>query len=204
MISQALALALSGHRNFTKSAFSASFDSAIRMIAETSPDVMVINISRDGRAAFDLTAKIRRKLANVRVLFMAGVVSDLSLHRLIALNASGVILKSDPLAMLIDAIQRAMQGERIYSPAIAQRLQRDPATGLVRLKNPSPIVAITERQLEVLRHLARGLSVKEIAAKMFVSAKTIDSHKYRMMKLLGVNDRVELSRLAIREGIIDP
>lgn len=70
--------------------------------------------------------------------------------------------------------------------------------------HPAELTLLTSRQLEVLRHLARGDSVKEIARQMHLSQKSVDSHKYRIMSKLGIHDRVELARFAIREGLMLP
>jgi DNA-binding NarL/FixJ family response regulator len=66
------------------------------------------------------------------------------------------------------------------------------------------LTSLTSRQIEVLRHLARGKSVKEVARSMHLSEKSIDSHKYRIMHKLGIHDRVELARYSIREGLTLP
>lgn len=71
------------------------------------------------------------------------------------------------------------------------------------MRGESGLSSLTNRQLEVLRHLAVGQSVKEVARQMHLSEKSIDSHKYRIMNKLGIHDRVELARFAIREGLVE-
>ena len=72
------------------------------------------------------------------------------------------------------------------------------------VRSNSYLLTLTNRQLEVLRHLARGESVKEVAKSMVLSERAIESHKYRIMQKLGIHDRVELARYAIREGLTVP
>jgi DNA-binding NarL/FixJ family response regulator len=72
------------------------------------------------------------------------------------------------------------------------------------MRSESALSQLTNRQLEVLRHLARGESVKEVAKSLQLSQKSVDSHKYRIMHKLGIHDRVKLTRYAIREGLMLP
>jgi DNA-binding NarL/FixJ family response regulator len=113
-------------------------------------------------------------------------------------------LKGEPIHNLAEAFLRAAAGEKTFSPAVAERLNYDPQTKRYSVKSETPLSSLTGRQLEVLRHLARGESVKEIARQMHLSQKSIDSHKYRIMNKLGIHDRVELARFAIREGLSNP
>jgi DNA-binding NarL/FixJ family response regulator len=203
MVVQALAFRLRADEQFRETQIATSGESALQLAEEMQPDLVLMDIQLPGWCAFDLSSQIRRRVRDVRILFVSGNVSDLSLHRAIALSASGIVLKGGSMTALLDAIRRAVAGERVYSPEILSRLEEDPATGEWRPKYKPSLAELSERQLQVLRYLAMGLSVKEIAARMFVSVKTVDSHKYRLMKLLKIHDRVELARLAIREGIAD-
>ena len=105
---------------------------------------------------------------------------------------------------LSDAILRAVAGESSFSPEVLERLNFNQETKRYSLKVESSLSTLTGRQVEVLRHLARGESVKEIARLMHLSHKSVDSHKYRIMNKLGIHDRVELARFAIREGLLTP
>lgn len=94
------------------------------------------------------------------------------------------------------------RGEKYYSNEVLDRLEYDPEQGEYQVKTHSYLSTLTLRQLQVLRHLVRGESVKEVAKTMTLSERAIESHKYRIMQKLGIHDRVELARFAIREGLM--
>ncbi len=97
-----------------------------------------------------------------------------------------------------------MRGDRCFSNEALDRLDYNPAIKRYLVRSTSYLLTLTNRQLEVLRHLARGESVKEVAKAMVLSERAIESHKYRIMQKLGIHDRVELARYAIREGLTVP
>ena len=104
---------------------------------------------------------------------------------------------------MISAIHAVAEGRPVFSERIRSRLDFDGEQNSYSLKINQAAADLTARQLEVLRHLARGASVKEVAKLMHLSQKSVDSHKYRIMNKLGIHDRVDLTRYAIREQIIE-
>jgi len=104
----------------------------------------------------------------------------------------------------VQAIGRAAVGEQTFSPAIAQRLAFDPVRREFQLRVDPPMKGLTDRQLEILRLLARGESVKAVARKLFLSPKSVDNQKFRIMNKIGVRDKVALALYAVREGLIQP
>lgn len=177
---------------------------AVSKAVDSRPDVLLLDVQLPDRCGFDIADDIRRRIGRVPTVFISGTVSDLNLSRSLMIDGAGFLLKGRPAAMLIDCVQRAAAGEQVFCDEIRERLERDPKTGRWRCKRQSELMMLTARQLDVLRHLARGLSVKEIAALMHLSEKAVDSQKYRIMQRLDLHDRVELSRLAIREGLLEP
>ncbi|HUQ70299.1 MAG TPA: response regulator transcription factor, partial [Planctomycetaceae bacterium] len=133
-----------------------------------------------------------------------GFLADIFIEQSLKLGFSGYLLKSEPLRELVSAIERVAAGEPVFSQAVAERLTFDPDKSQYVVRHESDLSALTLRQLEVLRHLACGQSVKEISHMMKLSQKSVDSHKYRIMNKLGIHDRVLLARFAIREGLMVP
>ena len=127
---------------------------------------------------------------------------DIYIEQALRSKAAGYVLKTDSLASLLTAVQTVSKGGTFYSEPIRDRVSIDPATGSARAQFESRLTQLSDRQLEVLRHLAYGLSVKDVARKMHISVKSVDSHKYRIMQSLGIHDRVDLARYAIREGLV--
>ena len=114
-------------------------------------------------------------------------------------GARSYVLKKDSPDEVITAIKSVLVGQPYYSPSVRERMQqtRGRSTGDTRLSSLSP------RELETLRYIARGMAKKEIAPKMHISVKTVDKHVTQVMEKLGIHDRVELARYAIREGLVE-
>jgi DNA-binding NarL/FixJ family response regulator len=179
-------------------------DDGLRGILQTGPDVAVLDLELPGRGAFDVAGEIHSRQKQTRVLFLTGYLSDVFVEQALKCNAYGYLLKGEPVDRLIACIKRVASGERCFSPDVESKLHHDPARNRYTMRSESALSQLTNRQLEVLRHLARGESVKEVAKSLQLSQKSVDSHKYRIMHKLGIHDRVKLTRYAIREGLMLP
>ena len=204
MVAHALARSLEATPEIRITGVATTADEAIRMAEDIQPEIALIDVHMPGKGGFEIADEVTRRQANCALLFMSGAYSPLSLHRALSLNCAGFILKGDSISQLSSMVSRAARGERVFSRHLEDQLENDPQTGELRCRTRSELMSLTSRQLEVLRLLAKGLSVREVAHEMHLSEKAVDSQKYRIMKRLNVHDRVELSRLAIREGLVEP
>lgn len=112
----------------------------------------------------------------------------------------GFVSKQDSTAFLIRALRRVAKGEIVVSPKLERRYEGYQQNGHPTLQ---AMAILTPRQIEVLIHLARGGSVKDVVATLGLSDKSIDSHKYRIMSRLGIHNRVQLALFAVRAGLIE-
>jgi two-component system invasion response regulator UvrY len=115
----------------------------------------------------------------------------------------GFISKSESIESLIYSMQRIAIGEKYISPYIQQHIRLDHNHNKMIMSGQSLLSELSPRQIDVLVHLANGLSVKEVAKELHLSPKSVDSHKYRLMTKLNIKDRVDLARFAIRNGLIE-
>ncbi len=168
------------------------------------PTVVVLDADLPRGAAFDLALDIRRELPATRVLFLTQAACDLTIDQALRAKADGILLRDEPLSQLVQAIRLAADGEPTFSRAVAGRIEVDPTRREMRLAADRPISGLTDRQLEILRHLARGESVKDVARKLLLSPKSVDNQKFRIMSKIGVRDKVSLALYAVREGLIVP
>ncbi|QDV15805.1 Transcriptional regulatory protein LiaR [Gimesia panareensis] len=179
-------------------------DDGLSLILETEPDVVILDVELPGRGSFDIAEEISSRLKNTKMIFLTGYLSDIFIELALRVNAVGYLLKGEPIESLIHAIKKAARGEYCFSQSVQERLIYDQKKNRYSIQSQSMLTSLTSRQIEVLRHLARGKSVKEVARSMHLSEKSIDSHKYRIMHKLGIHDRVELARYSIREGLTLP
>ena len=170
---------------------------------ELKPDVVVMDIDMPGMICFDAAERIKSRLEEVKILFLSSFFHDHYIEKALKTGASGYLHKSEPIETLAMAIREVAAGGHYFSKEIRARVVEK--GGKVIMDQGAKIRAqtLTDREIEVLRYLARGLTKKEIGNLMHLSTKTIESHSTRVMDKLDIHDRVELARYAIREGLAE-
>lgn len=173
----------------------------VEQVVECQPDVIVMDIDMPGMSPFAAVSLVTSRVKFARVLFLSALSSDLLIKQAIEARAWGYVTKSQSTAMVHEAIHSIHAGRPYYSPEIKSRLVQD--SHGVRLADGagSKAVLLTGRQLELLGYLTQGKSTQAIAELMCISIKTVENHKSNLMGRLGIHDRVELTRFAIREGL---
>ncbi len=179
-------------------------DQLVQICRREKPQVVMTDVTLPGRGTFDALEAILSERPQTKVMLLTSHLSDIFVGYAFRLGVAGYVLKDETFEHLTNAIEQAAAGGSYYSPQVKERIYFDEAEARFVARIESDLAMLTNRQLEVLRHLARGDSVKEIAKQMHLSQKSVDSHKYRIMNKLGIHDRVELARFAIREGLMLP
>jgi len=176
-------------------------DEGAEVVLQTRPDVALFDVDFPGRDSFDIVPQLMKQAPSTRMAFLTAHLSDVFVSQAVRMDARGYILKDEPSAEVCAAIKRLHAGEYVFSDAVRDRLMWDSTSNRYTVRADNMLCSLSVQQLSILRHLARGESVKEIARTLGRSEKSIDSHKYRIMHRLGIHDRVELCRYAIREGL---
>jgi len=174
----------------------------LAVLGQANPDVIVMDVAVRG-GGFDLARELRQHLDATKLVFVAKSASDMLLKQALLLGAKGFVLSQEPGSVLVEHVKRVAAGGHGFSADIVGRMIYDPLRDEHQLATCTPVDSLTDIQLEIFRHLARGDSLKMVARKMNLTRKSVDGHKYRIMKKIGVQDRVLLSRMAIREGLIE-
>jgi DNA-binding NarL/FixJ family response regulator len=178
---------------------------AVARVRELSPDVVLMDVRMpilDGIAA---TKQIVSEGLPSRVLVLTTFDQDDVVYEAMRAGASGFLLKSAPPAKLVEGVRTVAAGDALLAPSVTRRLVED----LVRRPPPGQAVPpelgeLTEREQEVLRLIARGLSNGEIAAQLVVSEATVKTHVNRVFGKLGLRDRVQAVVLAYESGLVAP
>lgn len=184
----------------------AGVGSAQEAIAEATrhkPRIILMDIDMPGMTCFEAASAIRARSPESRIIFLSSFFHDRYIDQAIGVQAWGYIVKTETADSVIAAIRRVMSGSTYFSQEVQARLVVD--GGVLRLANPNPsrLSGLTEREVQVLRHLARGMSKKEIADTMCISEHTVHRHVSSIMQKVDIHDRVELARYAIREGLAE-
>jgi len=173
---------------------------ALDQVERLQPDVVLMDIEMPSLNGFDATRRITQLHKAVKVLILTMYAEELLVARCLEAGASGYVLKDVPVSQLIYAIEAVARGERYLSPRAVQTVLDDQGQRLERGRTKYDL--LTDREREVLKLLADGLSVKEVATRLDRSAKTVEVHKYNLMRKLGVHDRAELVKYAIAHRLV--
>jgi len=175
---------------------------AVSNCLELRPDLVLVDISMPGLGSFDATRQIKKARPETRVIFLSMYDDEDYLQHALESGASGYVLKNAAVPELITAIREVARGGSYLSPRLMTRLVDD-FRG--RVKGPTQVSrfrTLTPRELEVLKRLAEGGSVKEIACELNLSSKTVDAHKFNLMRKLDVHNKAQLVHYAFQKKII--
>lgn len=167
-------------------------EQALRLAASHLPDVVLMDLSLPGRSGLEATSDILAQLPAVRVVVMSMHDDPLHVRDALDRGAAGFVVKDAAPQELEQALRAAFDGQVFLSPQLCARMLAPP---------PEPrtgVAALSPRQRQILRQLGNGLSTKEIAVDLGISAKTVETHRARMMEALGCRRANELLLLAAR------
>lgn len=174
---------------------------ALRLVERMQPDILFINVSMPGLNGLETVTRIAGFQSRTKVIVVSLHADCEYARRALAVGARGYLLKSDDAVDLAAATRAVARGDVWLSPSVSRGL----VDAMVR-GEPSgdPFELLTSRQREVLQLVAEGLSNKEIATRLDVSTKTIESHRAQLMRRLGVTGTAPLVRAAMRLGLVPP
>jgi DNA-binding NarL/FixJ family response regulator len=162
----------------------------------------ILDVSMPRLTGIQAAAELRRRRPELRVLMLSMHDSEQFLFEALKAGASGYVLKSGADTDIVDACRAAMRGESFLYPSAVTTLVRDYLDRGGRGEEQFDV--LTPRELEVLKLIAEARTSKEIAQALVISVKTVDRHRQNILQKLGMRDRVELTRYAIRRGLIQP
>jgi DNA-binding NarL/FixJ family response regulator len=170
---------------------------------ECRPDCLLLDANLLGREAEMSLASWSRELGGVPILLLDDDINFGHLTAVLESSSIGYFTHATSFAELADGVRRLAKGERAFGPKVQKRIEDSSHGWRLRQDQPhSPFDRLTRRELEIARLIAEGNSVRQCAQALNLSPSTIDNHKTRFMKKLGVHKAHELTRLAVLEGII--
>src|SRR5256714_920235 len=175
---------------------------AVAKAARLSPDVVLMDIRMPVLNGVEATRRILAADELARVLILTTFDLDEYVYEALRAGASGFVLKDDPPEQLLAAVRTVADGEALLSPAITKRVIRQ----FTRIPQPAPpkqLDELTERELDVFRLIARGLSNAEIGGELYISDTTVKTHITHILQKLDLRDRVQAVVLAYQTGLFD-
>jgi DNA-binding NarL/FixJ family response regulator len=172
---------------------------ALRIAHEQHPDVAVLDIGMPYLNGLETARRLREALPQTKIVLLTMHTEDPYVLEAIQAGAVGYVLKTQAMLDLVQAIQNVLQGQIYLSPRISRALVTAYLT-----RSDLPPDPLTSREREVLQLIAEGETTKEIAWRLKLSAKTVESHRIRLMRKLDIHETATLVRYAIRRGLTSP
>lgn len=160
-------------------------------------DAVVLDLSMPGRSGIDLLGEIVHRWPKLPVLIMSLHPEEHFAVRALRAGAAGYLTKAAAPEALIDAVQKVTHGGKYISQAVAERLASD-----LGARTAVPHERLSDREFEVMRGIAEGNSVSEIATRMHLSVKTVSTYRARLLEKMGMESNAELTRYALQNGLV--
>jgi two-component system invasion response regulator UvrY len=166
--------------------------------SEVNPDIVVLDLNMPGIGGMETIRRLLVKDPNARILVFSMHDSETMVTRALEAGAFGYLNKSSVASQMVDAVKMVSEGKRFLNHNLAPKVLEN------HLRGNDPLQVLTEREFQVFRQLAEGMSVQEIATTLSISPKTVGVHQTHIMKKLRLRNSAELTRMAIRYGVIPP
>ncbi|MEO3814056.1 response regulator transcription factor [Sphaerisporangium sp. B11E5] len=203
LVRRGVRLILDGEPGLTVVAEAGDGAEAVALAREHRPDLAILDIAMPRMTGLRAARELSRQWPEMRILILTMYDNEQYFFEALKSGASGYVLKSVADRDLVEACHAAMRGEPFLYPGAVTALIRD-YLDRVREGGTVPPRAITEREEEILKLVAEGHTSQEIANMLVISVKTVERHRANLLQKLGMKDRLELTRYAIRVGLIEP
>jgi len=175
---------------------------ALKLVLEHRPDLVLLDISMPGMSSFEAGRLIEEHCPGTRIVYLTMHEDREYVQQALRSGASGYLLKDTPAPLLLRALRDVHGGGKSLSPQVQSRLNDDASRPNQSVRVPLRRSALTVREREVMKLLAEGKTVKKAAALLGVSVKTVEAHKFNLMRKLDIHNKVELVTVAIQKKIL--
>ena len=175
---------------------------AVERVTELRPDLVLMDIGMPGLSSFEATRQIKKIRPDTKILFLTMYDDEDYLVQCMEVGASGYVLKDSPAQQLLAAIRDVHKGGSYLSPRMLSQLVDDFRSRIKTAHRQPRFATLTTREKEILKFLAEGESVKEIASGLNLSVKTVEAHKFNLMRKLDIHNKAHLVQYAIQKKII--
>jgi DNA-binding NarL/FixJ family response regulator len=163
------------------------------------PDLIIMGLTMPGTSEYQTIRSVSDTCPKTKLLIFSARCTEESLRMALAAGADGYVLKSDPEANLMLAIDKMKRNEPYFAPEALKHITKAFVSA-----SAAENIGLTEREVAIVREIARGASNKEVAFNLHLSIRTVETHRYRIMQKLKITSYSELIRFAIRRGLVEP
>ena len=175
---------------------------AVEKARELRPDIVLMDIGMPGLSSFESARQIKKNRIETKILFLTMYEDEDYLVQCLEVGASGYVLKDTPAPQLLTAVKDVYKGGKYLSSQVLGKLVEDFRSRVRDTRMRPRISTLTPREREILKLLAEGNSVKEIAVILGLSVKTVEAHKFNLMRKLDIHNKAQLVQYAIQKKII--
>ncbi len=176
---------------------------AVERIVELVPDLVLMDVRMPGVSGIEATRRVREQVPSVKVAILTVSENDEDLFAAVRAGATGYLLKEVSIEELPDAVRAVARGHSLISPSMASRLLGEFNALSRRVSEQGNAPRLSDRELEVLRLVARGLSNKDIATELVIAENTVKNHVRNILEKLQLRSRMEAAMYAVREKLVD-
>ena len=194
VVRSGLRMLLDAEEDFEVVAEAGDVDAARRYVRGHHPAVLVLDLNMPGGPSLDAIPAMRAECPDTQIVVLTMQDAPAYARQALSAGALGYVLKEAADTELVDAVRRAAVGETYLNPALGARIAREPP--------PGPPDDLSEREVEVLRLIALGHTNSEIAAQLFLSVRTVETHRSHIQQKLRLSSRADLVRYALQRGLI--
>jgi two-component system NarL family response regulator len=177
--------------------------SAVALAEETVPDVVLLDVRMPKRSGLQACIKIKELVPSARIIMLTISDEEGDLYEAVKNGASGYLLKDSSIEEVAQAIRVVAQGQSLISPSMAVKLLDEFKEMSQGSRDPVPTPKLTDRELQVLRLVAKGLNNRDTAKALFISENTVKNHVRNILEKLQLHSRVEVVLYAVRENLLD-
>jgi two-component system response regulator NreC len=199
-----LRMILAAEPDMTMVGEAADGESALRMTEETHPDVVVMDISMPGMSGLEGIRRLKESVPDTQVVVLTMHEDQRYFFQALEAGASGYVIKGAAPIELLTAIRAVRKGQAYFCPSLAKQMLNDylRRADAGSEKEKDALGKLSDREKEVLKYIAEGKTGREIAAILYLSPNTVERHRANIMDKLGLHNRAELIKFAIRKGLV--
>lgn len=175
--------------------------SALRIASTVTPDVVLMDLNLGDTSGVDASREITQEIPGTRVLVLSASGEHSDVLEAVKAGASGYLVKSAPLEELVDAVKRTAAGDAVFTAGLAGLVLGEYRRMAVTPDSETQAPQLTDRETDVLRLVAKGMTARQIATKLVISHRTVENHVQSTLRKLQLHNRVELARYAIEHGL---
>jgi DNA-binding NarL/FixJ family response regulator len=173
------------------------------LLEQNQPDIIVLDISMPGKTGVEITRELIEKNPETKILILTANTDEQSIMDSIKAGAAGFLNKDTSREEFISAIKSIYHGEGYFGEKLSKIIYRSYIQHIKSVREPEKEIGLSEREIQIVKLFSEGLSSKEIADKIFLSPRTVETHKSNILEKLNLKNNIELVKYAIKNGIIE-